>query len=216
MATTYAELQSEIKDYTNRDDLEAEYLTNIVTSSIRKAEERLNRILFVPDRETVAPLTATGETVALPVDFWAMRAAYADGDTKRLLVQISLSDLRVAYPVGAAGIPLYYAIQGNGMVLGPEPSGSTGIIINYYQTIPQLTATNTSNWLLSRHSDLYLQAALVEAYQFLRDNDALMTAEGRTQSMIEDLNRAARKQAHGGIPLAASVRRGWHAHSVRW
>ena len=60
---TFDELKVAVLSWSNRDDLDGN-----VEEFIALAERRLNRAIFVPDRESMATLTAAA-TVALPSDF---------------------------------------------------------------------------------------------------------------------------------------------------
>ena len=52
----------------------------------------------------------------------------------------------------------------------PTPSGATSLSIDYYQRIPALTSSNTTNWLLTDHPHLYLYTSLLHATPFLMDD----------------------------------------------
>ena len=62
--TTYAELQSAVGDWLNRDDL-----SPVVTSFISLAEARINRDLRHRQQETRSALTVGARYVDLPADW---------------------------------------------------------------------------------------------------------------------------------------------------
>ena len=55
----------------------------------------------------------------------------------------------------------------------PAPTGDTDVVLTYYQKIPALSDTQTTNWLLTKSPDLYLYSTLLEAAPYLRDDDRM-------------------------------------------
>jgi hypothetical protein len=194
---TWTDLKSRIADWLNRDDLTAE-----IPTFIELAEARFNRALIVPERETVEVLTATTDTVALPADYWGMRALYSDSVVAPTIAQMSLVELRRTYTGVSAGVVRNYAVRGSDLVLGPEPSESTDLTLDYYATIPALGEDQDTNWLLDAAPDLYLAGALVEAYLFLRDTEGATLWDGRTEAKIREIEKAGRRKTNGAAPLA--------------
>ena len=192
--TNWTELEVAVKDWTNRDDLEA-----AIPGFIALAERGFQRSIFTPDRETEVALEAAVET-ALPADLWQIRAAYVDGDPKVVLEPMSLSELRIAYAAAATGRPSHYALLGGMMLLGPAPDSDYDIKLAYVRTIPPLGEEQPSNWLLEAHPDLYVAGALVEAYAWTRDAEGLAIWKARLDEKTEAVNRAGRRRAHGQAP----------------
>lgn len=203
---TWAELQTSVAGWLNRDDL-----TDQLPEFIALAEKRFNRSLLVPEREASVTAAVSSETATLPTDFWGIRSVYVDSAPRDTLEQVSLSDLRELYTADDTGKPQHYAIQGGDtLVLGPIPSQEYDLILNYYQTIPALGDSQATNWLLTAHPDLYLAGALIEAYIYVRDMDGAMAWEARLQGKMAEIMKSGIAKQHGG-PL---VRRGF-AHQVR-
>ena len=53
-----------------------------------------------------------------------------------------------------SGNPRKYAITGVNFEVFPEPASATTYQLTYFQTLPALSNSNTTNWLLSKHPDL--------------------------------------------------------------
>lgn len=191
--TTWALLQAEIATWAVRDDL-----TDQIPNFIGYAENRFNRDLFTPDRHETATLTATTGSVALPTDFWGVRAVYVDGSTNSPLEALTIPELRATYQNDETGTPRHYAIEGGFMLLGPAPSGSTEIELTYWETIPALGSGQATNWLLTAHPDLYLAASLEELFSYTRDLNALALWSGKTAARIESLNKAGIRNQFSG------------------
>lgn len=198
MASTYAELQAEIANWLDRDDLTAEIVT-----CIQLCEARFNRTLWAAEREEAVTLEATAASpnVALPANFSAMRSIHIVGSPLIILEPMALNLLRIAHRSGEQGQPANFAITGGDtLVLGPAPDGDYTIILDYYRTIPALTASNTTNWLLTANPDLYLSAALVEASLLIKDEERARLWEAKTSALIDEIMRAGRYKAHGSPP----------------
>lgn len=196
---TWAELKTAIANWLNRDDLTAE-----IPEFIAYAERRLNRVLIVPDREATATITADAETEALPADFWEARSLYLDQPPRAALDHMPLSELRTYYAAGDTGRPRHFAIQsGTTLVLGPIPSGSFSLKLNYYQTIPALGASQATNWLLTKHPDLYVAETLHRAFTFLRDAEGMAIHRAVADSVINELTKAGERAQNGASPMRA-------------
>jgi hypothetical protein len=114
---------------------------------------------------------------------------------------MSLHELRSAHTAGATGLPANYAITGGDtLVLAPAPDTTYSIVLNYYRTIPALSDSATTNWLLTSHPDLYLAACLVEVYLLLKDETRATMWDGKASNLIEEVKRSGRRKAHSGPP----------------
>lgn len=193
---TYTGLQAAVADYLNRSDLTSE-----IIDFIALAEAELNRILFVPQREEVSSSSVSSGTVVLPSDYWALKSIYIDADPKVLLQQMSLGELRTTYAAAATGQPQNFAIQsGNELVLGPSPDASYTLVINYWKTIPAL-ASNSTNWLLTSHPDIYLFGALLQGQYLVLDDNRALHWRGRLSQAIEQLQESGQLMAYSATPI---------------
>lgn len=193
--STYAQLKDAVENWTERDDL-----GDRIPEFIALAEARFNRILMVPEREAFTTLTAA-DTVALPADFYGIKAVWLDTDPKAVLEQMSLQELRMHWSGNATGVPRNFAIQeGKTLVLGPAPDSAYDIPLLYWTKIPSLSDVNTSNWLLASHPDIYLFGALVEAEQFMVNQDVLLGWKARLDGALSELIMAGRRKAQSATP----------------
>ena len=196
---SWAELESALGAWLDQDVGAAQ-----LRQFIALAERHLNRSVFTPDRESELSITADAQAEALPTDFWGFKSGpYVDASSDVALVRLTPGDLRATYPDGTTGTPAHYAIEGETILFGPIPS-SAAIKGTYYATIPALGASQSTNWLLTDHPDLYLAAALVEAFAFNMDEARVNFWSARRDDKIADVNRAgARRSANSG-PLVAT------------
>lgn len=193
---SYTGLQAAVADYLNRDDLTSE-----IVDFITLAEAEFNRTLFVPDREEESSATVSDGTVTLPSDFWALRSVFINADPKVVLQQMSMSELRSTYSAAATGQPLNFAMQsGNEMILGPSPDSDYTLIINYWQKIPPL-ASNSTNWLLTNHPDIYLYGALLQGQYLMLDEDRANLWRQRLSLALQQLQDSSNFKAYSATPV---------------
>lgn len=195
---TYQGLKSWVLDVLDRDDL-----NDHIDKMVRMAEYHLRRKILAIKRETTASLTATGETVNLPADFSQMRSAWLATDPSVQLSQLAPTVLKSRYP--ATGQPLGYAIGNGVLILGPAPDGPYNLTIRYLQTLPYLSDTNPTNWLLSNHADVYVYATLVQAEAFIKEDlDSLAKWKAALEEAIANINDEGNRYRHSGTPLRIS------------
>jgi hypothetical protein len=168
--TNYTELQTSITSWlsrTNDTNLQALY-----PDFITFAEAKFNRALRTLKMEAFTTLTPTNGVVALPDDWLETRAIYINTTPKIELEYLTPENffLRDDSFVNGTNPSRYYTIQNDSIYLSDTSSGNQ-ITLLYYQVIPDL-ATNSTNWLLARHPDLYLAECLAEAYDVIK-NEAM-------------------------------------------
>lgn len=163
--TTYAELQTAVGNWLARDDLSS-YVPDFITLF----ESVANRRLRVRQMETTATLTPSSGAATLPTDYLAWRRLTWNGSTSRELEFVHPTYLRAAYPSADAGTPRIFTIEGS--TLSIRPTDGTTLTMDYFQKIPVLSASNTTNWLLTAHPDVYLWGAMVEAHVFAKDAES--------------------------------------------
>lgn len=180
--TTYTELRAAIADWLNRDDL-----TTQIPDFIALAESTLNRVLRDSRMVTSATVALTSGAVAIAADALEVVFVSVSSDNSQTLEQVNpqqLTTLRRAR-LKAAGAPRYFAMVGRSILVAPIPSSATSLVVNYFQSIPPL-ASNSTNWLLTYHPDLYLYTSLMHAAPFLKDEARLAVLQGAVASQIRD------------------------------
>lgn len=135
------------------------------------AETKFNRELRTREMEASTTLTPTSGVCTLPADYLEMRRIYIDSAVPVELEYLPPEQFHLKYPVltnNGFSPSRYYTIEG-GSILLSDVSTSTAVKILYYQKIPALTIANTTNWLLTKHPDLYLAESLSEAYDVIKN-----------------------------------------------
>lgn len=195
--TSYSGMVTYLESLLNRSDLSA-----LIPDFLSMAEAHFNREIRAPQMEISSTSTTTTATIALPSDFLSLREVYVNDTNDTVLIPLAPADLRGKYAMDTAGEPEAYAISGGNIVLAPAPSASTDITIAYYQTIPALTSSNTSNWLLAAHPDLYVWAVRYYAAEHMMDEMLAGKCLGNVVAIIDSLNRASVKRMAPAGPLA--------------
>lgn len=197
---TFANLKTSIEAWLD----DADTYDGAVDDIILMAESEFNRRLRVPEMEVRSQATVSGQYLALPDDFLQLRAIYLLNDAYIRLDQLPLTQLRVDYAAYVTGQPRAYAINDGQFVFGPQPDTTYTAEIVYYAKIPALSVSNTTNWLLTAHPDLYLAQCmgLGELFGFNDPRAQLMKA--RADEIIDQLDMAARKHNMGSAPIRMS------------
>jgi len=193
---TYAALQAKVAEWLQNDASLVDPAT-----CISLAEDRLNRLLNTPDQEARTALDASTDTVDLPADFYQVRNVYLDVSPRLRLEQSTLSALQDYYASNATGAPVAYAIWGYSMSIAPAPDAAYSVILTYKQAIPPLSDSNPTNWLLTKHSDLYLTAALAMAELRGWNDERLPMLKAWYDELLGEVNGVAQKARFGNGPL---------------
>jgi hypothetical protein len=154
---------------------------------LRMAEYRLNRMLTVPERETIASLTTTAAVayVALPTGFRQLRSAYIDSDYPLALATLHA----VQSEQELSGKPFIYAIADQSIYFGPTPDAAYTVELTYMAKLDYLSATNSTNWLLSENADAYVYAVLIQCEAFLGHDGRIPLLEAALVTTMEEINQ---------------------------
>jgi len=188
MITDFSSLQTAIAAWTHRTDL-----TSVIPDFIGMAEKRMQVDLKVSELEKTGTITTTSgnNTVSLPSDFSTLIAASLDSGGQTItLDSMPLHVLLGQYGNSSTGTPHSYALLNNSLVLGPTPAGALTITVRYSSNIPALSVSNTTNDVLTKYPDLYLNCCMVFAALFLQDDGLLQRYESAYQQAINAINNA--------------------------
>lgn len=161
-----------------------------IPAFIRLAEYRIERLMTVPERETVATIvTVAGQdNVSLPSGFRQLRHARIVASDGYPLAPATLNVIRSAFADQTAK-PQVYAIADASIYFGPTPDAVYSVELTYIENIPALTSTNPTNWLIERHADAYVYGVLSQAEAFLGNSDKAAFWNDALGSVIEEANR---------------------------
>jgi hypothetical protein len=195
--SSYSLLQDAVISWVDRHD------TNISTrcqQSIAMVEDRVNRELRMRQMETRATITAAAY-VDYPDDYLEMRDLQLNlAEGTRTLQMMSPSQIDKLYSQ-KSGVPVAYCEIANQIQLGPAPDGSYTLEMDYYASVPALSGTNPSNWLLEIAGDVYLWGACFYLLSWTGDARSAQARQLWDDAM-DGLQRADNRARWSGPPTA--------------
>lgn len=203
MITTYDELKAAVGSWLKRTSLDTE-----IPNFIQLAEAHFNRVIRAVEMETRATNTADSEFLALPDDFISMRELHIEGSRDKPLKYVTPQEMTQMEYRGYTGVPFAYTVMDDQIKLFPAPSATNteDFEMIYLQKIPALSASNTTNWLLDSHPDIYLHGALIQAEGFFYNDRRMPIWQQRCDMAIADLNRRSNSSRVGTGPMMPRVR----------
>jgi hypothetical protein len=171
-------------------------------------EAHFNRTLFMPQMEkrsvtTVDTSTDEPEFISLPTDFQTMRRIRLSSVTGKpglnFITGTQIDSLRYSSD-NVTGQPTSYAIVGTELELFPTPNEDYPLEMVYRANLSALSASNTTNWLLTLAPDLYLYGALMESAPYIRDDGRLQTWALGYSNALDGLNSLGFRQNFDGGP----------------
>lgn len=193
---TYSDLQQQIAGWMERDDL-----ASIIPDFIALAESELNKKLETLDMQVVTDLTIAAQRVTSPTDELAAIRLYIDGDPKQALDYVTPEFLFTSRGGSESGKPVMFTREGSEYVFAPSPDQTyTGKLL-YRQKVPALTDSNTTNWLLTNHPEIYLHGALAQAAIYVMDDDRAARWLNLFKNGIKELNDLSETKEFSGHTL---------------
>lgn len=193
----YSDLKAAIASWAARNDL-----TTQLDDFIDMAEADFNRKLRTEQMiaETTLTLSSTSTSVNLPSDFLEIESiAYTTYPAE--INFATRKQLKDQYASQSSGKPKVYTLRAAAtsggvqrMEFGPSPDGAYSLIMSYYQKIPGLSTSNTTNWLMTKEPEAYLFCSLSKALSYIQDSERkqeikIRWAEIETELTQEDENR---------------------------
>lgn len=181
---TYSELKTNIANYLNRSDLTSE-----IDIFIDNTEAELNRRLRVADQVKRATATADAQYISLPTDWLEAINVEITSNDFRPLMQMSIESLDVYRKANnnVTGQPIYFALVDNTMELAPTPDASYTLQLTYFSKIDALSDSNTSNFVLASHPDIYLYGSLKHASVFLMEDERAPLFNAQFEKSLEEI-----------------------------
>jgi len=185
--STYAELKASLTSwFHNRTDV-----ADIADDLIDMAEARFNREVKSRKMDVSTTLTITTGVATIPTGLVALHSLV---NTAQPYGRIDYAPIDVieALDPSNTGAPCRFAEVGEQFITWPPTSATARI--RYRAKLTPLDSTNTTNWLLTDHPDLYLKTALLQASEYFVDDDRIPLWEREVATMIERINRQDREQ----------------------
>ena len=202
--TTFALLKTTIANYLNRTDLTS-YLGDFITLT----ESRLNRELRVREMvntDTSTTTVAGTQSYSLPSGFLEASAVIYQSDPYRTLRFMANGDFYRQYNVTqTSGLPTFFTIVGEKILLGVAPDSAKTLQIDFYKTLTPLSESNTTNTILTNYPELYLYGALAESSPFLMQDERLNTWAGLYKEALANANLSSQKGSITSSPMQMSA-----------
>lgn len=172
--------------------------TSIAPDLITLAEQDFNDELRARQMETQTSLTITSGYLAHPSDWleWKGIEVTTAKGTHRISPdsEENVSDNQVGI---TSAEPYQYVVRGDRTYIRPAPdSSSYAYPTLYYAKVPALSASQTTNWLLTRYPGAYLLGSLAHAKAFLED-EVWEYFNNQAQKMRDRINYDSRRSSKG-------------------
>lgn len=201
--STYAELQSAIADFLDRDDL-----TSAIPTFIYAAEKQMEKEIRHPRMMRRSEGQIDSRYSPVPPTWLETIRLHISGTPSYRLELTSLDDMLQLREQsgGGSGRPTHYAHFGENIEVYPNPDTEYDIELMYYEKLPVLSNTNTSNWLLEVAPEAYLYGALVHSAPYLKDDARLQVWGSLYAGAVAGVNKQADQARFGGSGLRMRVR----------
>jgi len=205
--STYAELQTAVANWLDRDDL-----TDRIPEFIALAEARMNRVLRIRLMEAKYTASTVGgqRNYALPASYIQMRNLQVNTTPIRPCQYVTPEIYDRLYGSTLTGTPEIYTIVADEVQLGPIPAGVQTIEMLFYKKISALSVANTTEAMLTANPDIYLYGALLEAEPFIMNDERVPLWSQGFQQAVTDLQDQDAKERHSGSALRVMNTSGYY------
>jgi hypothetical protein len=154
--------------------------------------------LRIVEMETSASLVTVAGEVSLPSDYLQVASdPEISASDSMALTYRSPSKFKNLQAQDVAGTPFYYTIDGG--KLKTAPITSVTVLFDYYADVDEMTGDSSVNTILSVAPDAYFYGALVEAYQYIRQEQRAMLYRGQFANVVINANIKSNMGEEGGL-----------------
>jgi len=200
---TYAELQTAVANWLDRDDL-----TDRIPEFIALAEAKMNRVLRISLMENVSTaITMVGGTrdYSLPTGFTGMKEFHLTSDPVVALSYITPEMMNRMWAGSTVGKPQAFTLFSDAgtrkIKVGPSPDSAYTTSMLYLKKIDNLSTSNPTETMLTENPDIYLYGALLEAEPFLMNDARVQLWVGMLERVAQDLQDRDNFDRHSGSGL---------------
>jgi hypothetical protein len=198
LADSYSQLQTDIANWTDRDDL-------TTTDFITLGEARIYRDVRIRAMEASLSDTIASGVIAVPSDYVALKNVYVSGSPVTRLVRKDADYIYRKYPTRSSDSkPKFIAQEGGNFIFGPYPDSAYTIAGTYYKRLPALSDSNTTNWFTDNAPDVLLYACLAEAWSFIGDQEEMAKYEALYERAKNMINLEEQRERRSGSAMASS------------
>ena len=200
---TYNDIVNLTLGYADRQDDE---VATRMDNFLRVTEARINRVLMTLDMScrSKTSMDSSVEYYPLPLDYSVMRAIKVIDNTNSAsrvtLLQVNPEQMANLVNNGETQFPCYTVISG-AIQVQPFYDNTHSLEIDYFQTLPPLSSSITTNWLSDSNPDAYVFGLLVEINSFVKDAEASQLWDGRFQQAMSEITLNDAKSTWSGNSL---------------
>lgn len=201
MIEKYGQLKSAIANWLARNDLE-----NQIEDFIWLAESRINKDLFCPEMyktkitkiSNPSPDISTQCTILVPDNLIKLKSiSYIDINRSKVKLLPCNENVINNY---SFNFPKYFERRGSYFAIFPNADFSNfDFVIDFYERIPSLSKTNTTNWLLEQSPEIYLYASLLEACPYLGEDSRVNMWLSAYNIGVSALNASSNNKQYGEL-----------------
>ena len=194
MIATKTELVNAVASYTHRNDL-----LSIIPQFIDIVTKRLGRELQSQANEKTIDFVMTQNPEFLPTDYAVIRKLVypaAAGD-----VFITPMPMRYVSNISGQssnGQPMYYNVTAK--MITVLPTALSTYSLTYYAEPTALIADSDTNDVLLAYPDLYLYAALSEAFFYIQDGEMGQASKAKYKEELRAINLVNTQSQAGAVP----------------
>ena len=206
--SNFSELKTGVANWLDRSDL-----TDRIPEFITLAEARFNRVLRIRDMETVSTAistTAGTREYDLPTGFVQMREFHLTTDPLTPLSYITPEMMSRIWAGSSRGKPEVFTVIADKVRLGPNPDAVYTTSMLYYKKITALSASATTNDMLTNSPDIYLYGTLLEATPFIMQDERVPLWLAAFEKAVNDIQNQDNKDRHSGSQLRVMNTSGYY------
>lgn len=175
--TNYSELQTAIQNWLARSNLTTAQCSEFIALGesffkrppLPKSSPGMGGIRSNKTRDS-GTLTAGTNSLSLPADFQEADAFSLTADPEKELVFVTPDQIR-QFRRSGSGKPTYFSIS-DVIEFDVAPDSAYAYELCYFPSIPALSDSNTTNWLLTKFPDCYLAASMFWASRYIMSEEA--------------------------------------------
>ena len=207
-------LPAAIVDYDTLIQAVREYLINEdatdtdIAFFIRQAEDDFRQEIKIEAlAESTGQFVDGEQKVAVPDDFLELIAFYYEIASDQVVL-LTYHDPRSFWDRQASvqqSVPAYYTRIGESFFIGPIPDSDYTYNIQYIQSLPSLSSTNQTNYLLDVDTNVYLYGSLYKAYEFFQDDNQVQKYKAMYTESRDALQKADARRRYRPGPQERSL-----------
>jgi hypothetical protein len=190
--TTYLGLKDSIEAWSHRNDVASR-----LDDFIDLAESEMLKWIRIRDMETRATAVTSGRYLSLPNDFLEMRRLRMISGAQYFEVLSSTPE--GMYITQDSGMPKLFTVTSQ-VEFDRTPDSAYTVEMQYYGKPTALSATNTTNSILTKYPNIYLFGSLWALYLWALQEDKAEYYYGKLMQAIQTANREDKKGRHGPAP----------------